>query len=260
MGFVTVLRTEFLKLKRTKVLLVLAGAYSIAPFMMALMMAALKYPELGQKLGLLTTKAQLTIGGVDWPTYLKLIGFLYAGGIIVTGIAQAFLFGREYLEGTAKNMLTLPTHRALFVGAKLTVGALWFLAVAALITCIGVAMGFVVGLEGFSLSLLAESLKTMAVLALDVILLSAVPAWLAVATRGVFAPLGFSVLFLLIGDFCAHLSWGALVPWAIILLSAGAGGEGAPLPGSASQIVVAMTFAAGFLGSYLTLDRADNGQ
>lgn len=260
MAFITVVKTEFLKLKRTKVLLVLAGAYTIAPFMMALMMAALKYPELGEKLGLLTAKAQLTIGGVDWQTYLKLLGFLYAGGIIVTGIAQAFLFGREYLEGTAKNMLTLPTNRALFVGAKLTVGAIWFLSVAALITAIGVALGFAVGLEGFSLPLLAENLKTMAILALEVVLLSALPAYLAVATQGVFAPLGFSVLFLLIGDFSAHLSWGSLVPWGIILLEAGAGGQGVPLPGTLSRIVVAISFAAGFLGTLMTLDRADNGQ
>ena len=208
--------------------------YCLAPLMMSLMMAVLKNPELGRRLGLVAAKAQLTVGVADWPTYLQLTGFLFAGGIIVIGIVQAFVFGREYAEGTAKNLLCLPIRRAELVAAKLVVSAAWFLGMAALVYAEALALGRLLDLPGFSAALLAASLRQAVLLAAQVLLLGTVPAWIAVAARGYLAPLGFSILLLLVGDLFAHTGWGPWVPWSILLLSAGAGGAEAPVPGIGS--------------------------
>jgi ABC-2 type transport system permease protein len=260
MTFLRVLSTEFLKLKRTRIPWVLTLVYCLAPLMMSLMMAVLKNPELGRRMGLVAAKAQLTMGVADWPTYLQITGFLFAGGIIVMGVVQAFVFGREYAEGTAKNLLTLPVGRAVLVAAKLVVSAVWFLCMAALVYAEALALGLLIGLPGFSAALLSASLRQAVRLAAEVLLLSSAPAWIAVAGRGYLAPLGFSILMLLLGDLFAHTGWGPWVPWSILLLSAGAGGADAPVPGAGSMLVLIGVFAAGFAATYLHLERVDNTQ
>jgi ABC-2 type transport system permease protein len=260
MMFLRVLSTEFLKLKRSRIPWVLTLAYCLAPLMMGLMMVVLKNPELGRRLGLVAAKAQLTVGAADWPTFLQLTGFLFAGGILVLGVVQAFVFGREYAEGTAKNLLALPVGRTAIVAAKLVVSAVWFLGMAVLLYVETLALGLLIDLPGFSTALLAASLRRAVRLVLEVLLLSSVPAWIAVAARGYLAPLGFSILLLMVGDLFAHTGWGPWVPWSIPLLSAGAGGADAPVPGMRSLLVLIGVFAVGFAATYLHLDRVDNTQ
>jgi ABC-2 type transport system permease protein len=260
MTFLRVLSTEFLKLKRTRIPWVLTVVYCLAPLMLGLMMMVLKNPELGRRLGLVAAKAQLTVGVADWPTYLQITGFLFVGGFIIMGVVQAFVFGREYAEGTAKNLLTLPVGRAVLVAAKLVVSAAWFLCMAALVYAEALTLGRLIGLPGFSAALLAASLRQAARLAVEVLLLSSVPAWIAVAGRGYLAPLGFSILMLLLGDLFAHTGWGPWIPWSILLLSAGAGGADAPVPGAGSLLVLIGVFAAGFAATWLHLERVDNTQ
>jgi hypothetical protein len=258
-SYVTLVSTELLKLRRTRIPWVLALIYGLAPLMLGLMLLVLKDPELGSRLGLVTAKAQLTIGAADWPTYLTLTGMLFAGGLIVLGIYQAFVFGREYIELTAKNLLTLPVGRGRMVAAKLTVTAIWFAVVAACLWGEATGLGFLIGLPGFRTDLLRQSAALAARLVLEVLLLSSVPAWIAVATRGYLAPVGLSILLLMLGDLFSHTGWGPWVPWSIPLLAAGAAGT--PLPTSAaSMVVLIVTFAAGALAAWVTLERSDNTQ
>jgi ABC-2 type transport system permease protein len=140
------------------------------------------------------------------------------------------------------------------------VSALWFLCMAALVYAEALALGRLLGLPGFSSALLAASFRQAALLAAQVLLLGTVPAWIAVAARGYLAPLGFSILLFLVGDLFAHTGWGPWVPWSILLLSAGAGGAEAPVPGLGSYLVLIGVFAAGFAAAWLHLERADNTQ
>ncbi len=251
---------ELQKLKRSTITWALGAVYCLAPLMMGLMMSVLKNPELGRRMGLLTTKAQLTIGSADWSTYLMMTSYLFAGGMIVLAIADAFLFGREYVEGTAKNMLTLPIGRGTIVAAKLAVSAVWYLCMAVVVYAEALLVGLLVGLPGFSAQLLFSDTVQMAKVVLMVFLASSVSGWIAVLSRGYLAPVGFGILLLLIGDLFAHTGWGVWVPWSIILLSAQAGQPEAAIPGVASLVVMLVLFFAAGLATYLTMDRSDNSQ
>lgn len=152
-----VLTTELLKLRRSRVTVGTWLALSFGPLVGGLFMVILKDPERARRMGLLGQKAQLTAGAADWPTFLGLlVQMAGVGGMILLAVIVAYLFGREYADRTAKNMLALPVARWRFVVAKLAVAALWFLLLMAWMLVEGLAIGALVGIPGFSRALLAE--------------------------------------------------------------------------------------------------------
>jgi ABC-type transport system involved in multi-copper enzyme maturation permease subunit len=261
MMFLQTLATEFLKLKRTKITWIIALLFAFGPPGIGFMMFILMNPDLAQHMGLFTAKAEMTIGRADWTTFLKFMGIIGAVGGIVLGFIQAFVFGREYMQGTAKNMLTLPLHRGLFVGAKLIVAAAWYSIIIVIITAEGFLVGVVFGIPGFSPALIGPYLALTARVLVQTLLLGSLPAWIAVLSRGFLAPLGYTIFTsLVLGQIFVHTGWAVWCPWAIPLLEAGGGGSNAPLPNAGSWVVLVILFIAGAAAAGVTLDRADNTQ
>ena len=125
-GFVAALRVETLKVRRSVVPLVTALAFSIAPLVGGLFMYILADPERARGMGLIGQKAQIAGGGSDWPAYF---GFLAqaatVGGFVLFAFVVAWVFGREFSDGTVRYLLALPTSRAAIIAAKLVVVVAW---------------------------------------------------------------------------------------------------------------------------------------
>lgn len=250
------LTTEALKLRRARITWVLPLVYAFAPLMLGLMMSVLMHPELGRRLGLLTVKAQLTVPATNWSTYLMLTGELFAGGLIVLSVIEAFVFGREYVEGTAKTMLTLPVARTTLIAAKLTVSAAWFLVVAGAVYAEALVVGLAIGLPGLRPGLLAASAGHVGLLLVEVFLAGGGAALLAVASRGYLAPVGIGVLLLLIGDLFAQTGWGSWIPWAIVFVDAASGPFGKAV-GIGSFAVLVGYFMLMASAAWVWMDRSD---
>jgi len=262
MIFLNVLYVEFAKLRRSKVTWLSFLVYAVMIAMAGFFMWIIKNPGAAESLGLLGQKADLTLGGKSptWPTFLGLIFEMAGmGGMIFLAFIVAYVFGREYVEGTAKTMLTLPTPRAYFVLAKFVVTGLWFALLTAWLLPLGLVAGRLVGLSGFDPALLRGlSAKT---LVSSLLAFSACPlvAWIAVETRGYFAALGYAIFTLVLASVFGHTGWGPWIPWSIIGLYSGMAGTGPALV-AGSYAVLAATFA---LGLGLTLRHevlADNVQ
>jgi ABC-2 type transport system permease protein len=100
------------------------------------------------------------------------------------------VFGREYSDRTAKELLALPTPRATIVAAKFVLIALWTLMLAFSIFAAGLGIGMVVGIPGWLLDLAWISFRSlMSVALLDFMLLPFV-AFFASAKRGYLPALG----------------------------------------------------------------------
>jgi ABC-2 type transport system permease protein len=74
---------EALKARRSKITLLTAAGFLILPLASGLFMIILKNPEQARAMGLISTKAQLTAGVADWPSFW---------GILLQGIAVGELY------------------------------------------------------------------------------------------------------------------------------------------------------------------------
>lgn len=257
----TVLLTERIKLRRSKVTWLTWLAFSVAPLAGALFMWILKEPGRARQLGLLGAKAQLAAGTADWPTFSALlVQMTGVGGMLLTAVIAAYVFGREYSDGTAKNLLALPVGRETFVAAKLVVVAVWFLAIAAAVFVEGVAVGLALGLPGFSWALIGAAAWDAALSAGMSLLLVPPVAYMATLGRGYLPPMGFAMFTLVLGNIFAATGWGKWFPYAIVPMYTGIAGPRSQLLEPGSYAVVFALFAVATAATMLQLRNADNNQ
>ncbi|MFA5785635.1 MAG: ABC transporter permease [Actinomycetota bacterium] len=259
--FARVLATEFLKLRRSLITWLSWVALSIIPLVGALFMWIVREPERAAKLGLLGQKTQFAGFTADWPSFFKLLlQTTGIGGMILVSVIAAYVFGREYSEGTAKNLLALPVGRHWFAVAKLAVVLVWF----GILTVWLIVEGFVVcllmGLPGLSASLAVTSVADILLAALGAWLLVPVVAWVATVGRGYLAPLGFTIFMLVLGMVFGATGWGKWVPWSIVPLFAGVAGPRVERLPIGSLMVLVLTFAAGVAVTAWQLRSGDNTQ
>jgi ABC-2 type transport system permease protein len=262
MTFLTVVATEFLKLRRSRVTWISFIVYACMAAIAGAFLWMMMNPALAQSIGLLGQKAQFAFSGqsLDGPGFLVFIVEMGGiGGLIMCSIIAAHVFGREYVEGTAKNLLALPIPRVSFVLAKIIVVGAWYAALTLWLVCAAWLTGSMLGLDGLIVPLLASVAARLAALAGMSLCCSLLVAWLAVQTRGYFAPLGAAIGTVVLASVFGHTGWGPWVPWSIVALYSGAAGPVAA-PGLGSLAVLAATFAA---GAALTIRHevlADNAQ
>ncbi len=255
--FAQVLAAEFLKLRRSKVTWASLAALSLGPLAIALMMWIVREPGRAAKLGLLGTKASLSGLTATWPAYFSMLTMVVGmGGMLLL----AFVFGREYTEGTAKNLLALPVGRHWFALAKLVVAAVWWAVLVGAVLVEGFVLGALLRLPGFSPALAASAVRDALLAAVVAYLLVPVVAWIAMLGRGYLPPLGFALAMLVLGDVFSHTGWAPWFPWAIVPQLIGAIGKPATTIAPVSLVVVALTFAGGIAATIAQLRWADNAQ
>jgi len=255
-----VLVAEVVKLRRSKITWLSWLAFSIMPLAGGLFMWIVKEPERAAKLGLLGQKARFAGFAADWSGYFAFLLQAELAGLVLASVIAAFVFGREYSEGTAKNMLTLPVSRHWFTAAKLIVVLGWWGLLTAAIVAEGFVVGWALGLPGFSVSLAVGSLGHILLESLVIYLLVPIVAWVAVLGRGYLAPIGFAIFMLLLGNILGATGWGKWFPWSIVPLIAEISGPRMETVTAGSILVLAFTFVAGVAATALQMRHADNTQ
>ena len=221
-AFLAALWAETLKARRSKITLLTAVGFLLLPFAGGLFMIILKNPAQARAMGLISTKAQLTAGVADWPSFFGMLSQgIAAGGAILFALITAWVFGREFSDHTAKELMALPTPRWVIVGAKFVLIALWILGLTLLIFVVGLGIGTAVDIPGWSLKLEWTSLWTVLVTALLTFMLMPFAALFASLGRGYLPPLGWTILALAFANIVSLLGWGDWFPWAVPVLVSG---------------------------------------
>lgn len=249
--------TELLKLKRSLVPLTTLAAILAAPWGIALFMWIVRDPQRAADLGLLGTKANLAGLEATWPAYGGyLVMIAGAGGLVMLAFVVAHLFGREYADGTAKNLLALPVARGWFAAGKLLVAALWWLVLVVALLAEGFGIGLAMGLPGFSTEVATTTVVNAIACAGAAFLLAPVTSLTTVWSRSYLAALGVALGALALGNIFAHTGWAAWFPWSVVLLLSSPSGQ-VDVPWT-SVLVLALTFVGGLVGTVAHLRYADN--
>ena len=236
----TFIEMEFLKLKRSNMfLLSLIGAI-LPPFLMFI--AVFAFDE-GHSFELLFNNVNMYMSA------------LFA--VLLFTIMISYLFGREYNEHTLKTILTIPVSRGKFLISKYVMFLSWILILTVVTSLSTLILGFVAGLDGFSLKLFINSfaqilfanvllfLTFSPVVFLSLFITNMVPAMVGGA--------GLALVNLLIYG----QTWAPYVPWICPYLIAS--GEIAEYSASitVSYVVILATFAIGLIISYIYFTKKD---
>jgi len=257
-NFSSALWVEILKLRRSKVALFTAIGFSVVPLIGGLFMIILKDPVKAQSMGLISTKAQLTAGTAEWATLFNMLAQATAvGGSIIFAIFTAWIFGREFSDRTAKELLALPTPREAIVGAKFVVTALWTLFLTLLCYGLGLIVGQLVDIPGWSGELFRSA--TVDILGTGVLVIILLPfvAFSASAGKGYLPSFGWLVLTVVMAQIAAITGWGDWFPWSVPALFSGAVGPRAEFLGAHSYVIILLASLIGITATFYWWRNAD---
>ena len=217
-----------------------------------------KNPEVSQKLGLISAKANLTaLTATDWPSYLALFGQVVAlGGLVLFVLVMSWVFGREFADGTLKDVLAVPVPRASIVLAKFVLVAAWSAALALLMLAAGLALGALVQLpQGSADAILQGGVLVVVCAALSIT--TGMPFALAASVgRGYLLPMGALFACVMLTNIAVIAGWGEYFPWAVPGLLAQGKSALAPI----SYAIVALTGLVGVGATYVWWKFADQNR
>ncbi|HEU4746308.1 MAG TPA: ABC transporter permease [Anaerolineales bacterium] len=257
-NFQSALWAETLKARRSKVPWLAAIGFTLAPLMDGFFMFIMKDPERAREMGLLSVKAQMAMSTAEWGTFFSVLSQAIAiGGAIVFSIVTAWIFGREFSDHTAKDLMALPTSRENIVTAKLLVMTAWVFAVSLWIYLAGLLIGSLVDIPGWTTGLAWQSFIDLIATAGMTLLLMTPVAFIASMGRGYLPPLGWAVLTIFFSQIIAATGWGDWFPWAVPALFSGAAGPRGELIGVHSYVLVIVAGITGLAATFYWWRSAD---
>ena len=260
-NFTSALWVESLKMRRSSVPLFTAIGFSIVPLVGGLLMIILKDPEAARSMGLISTKAQMLAGVADWPTYFNVLAQAVAvGGSILFAIITIWVFGREFSDRTAKELLALPTPREVIVSAKFIVSTVWALLLTLFIFVFGLLVGTLVEIPGWSMNLLQSAFIDITGTAILVIALLPIVAFVASIGKGYMPPFGWIIFSVAMAQIAVITGWGEWFPWAVPALFSGAVGPRAEQLGIHGYVIVFLTSIFGLAATFYWWRNADQAK
>jgi ABC-type transport system involved in multi-copper enzyme maturation permease subunit len=259
-GLRQVISSEGVKLRRSNAPWLTMVAASLAPAGIALFMWIVREPGRAAQLGLLGAKANLSGLTATWAAFGSMLTLIVGiGGMLLLPFVTAYLFGREYAEGTIKNMLGVPVRRHWFVVGKLWIALVWWLLLVALVFVEAGLFGMALGLPGLSWSLTWKTLGDVSLAALISYLLVPAVAWVTMVGRGYMLPVAFALAMMATGNILSRTGWAEWFPWSVVPSLVGVVGRPVAVPLTA-YAVLGVTFAAGLAGAVWWLRNTDCNQ
>jgi len=159
--------SECLKLKHLNMIWITFIAFSLGPIFGGLLMFLLQNPELVPKSGIISTKISILSTLVGWGAYFSMLSQVMAiGGVIVFGFIASYIFGREYVDRTYRDLLSLPISRTHILNAKFIVYVIWCLCLTVFILVLGFIIAGILKLPGWEYSIIFENIITYLITAL----------------------------------------------------------------------------------------------
>lgn len=242
---------EVIKNKHSKIRGITFFAFALAPIFGGVFMLLMKDDGYGGLSGVLRSKAVMFSLEANWASFLGLLSqAVGVGGVLVFGFVASWLFGREYSDGTAKDLMALPISRTKILNAKFIYYIIWCFALVVSNLAIGLMIGAILQLDGWSAAVLMDSLETYFITTTLVVLLNTPIAFFALFGRGYLTPLGIVALLVVLSQIMGVMGAGSYFPWAVPGIYSGSGGEELKSQlNMGSFIILILTGVAGYLAT-----------
>jgi ABC-type transport system involved in multi-copper enzyme maturation permease subunit len=239
---------EIYKNKHSKIIWVTFIAFSLAPLFGGVFMLLMKGNGSEGLSGAFKAKAVLMSFEANWNSFLGLLSqAVGVGGVLIFGFVASWLFGREYSDGTAKDLLSLPISRAKILNAKFVYYIVWCFALVISNLLLGLIIGFLLQLPEWNTALFVTNLWIYFVTTILIVLLNTPVAFFAIVGKGYMAPLGLVAITLVIAQIIGALGYGSYFPWAVPGIYSGSGGEDLKLQlNSLSYLILFLTSLLGY--------------
>ena len=240
---------ELRKAIRSRMPLWTALGYLFMPLGIAFLIFLARNPDLSRQLGLVSAKANLmAYSTTDWSAYLGLFAqIIAAGGFFFSVMAVSWVFGREFVDGTLKDLLAVPVLRSSILLAKFIVVAIWSAALTIIAFVVGLIVGAIIQLPGASINVILQGSISVATTACLMIAVVVPFALFASIGRGYLLPLGVAILTVITANLVVVAGWGEYFPWVVPMLHAQGKSPLMPI----SYWIVLLTGLAGMIGTYL---------
>lgn len=252
------LLAELKKQKHSSIVWVTFAAFALAPIMGGLFMLIAQHPDRIAQNGMLRQKAEMMSFAADWNSYLGILSqAVGVGGILIFGFVASWIFGREYADGTAKDLLALPVRRVEILNAKFILYLFWCIALTLTNLLLVFIIGYTLQLDGWMNTSIITHLKLYSITTVLTMAVCAPVSVFALIGRGYMAPLGFTALTLVLAQIIAAAGVGFYFPWSIPGLFSGAGGEYKDRLDIVSYLIVLITGLCGYSAALLWWTKAD---
>lgn len=242
---------ELIKMFKSKIFLITMIASAFIPMMIALVVYVSIHPELVSGSSILSAKASM-LKAINWAGYMGLMNQMIAIlGIIGFGFITSWVFGREYIDHTLKDMLSLPISRITIVLSKSAVILMWSLLLTALLFAFSIIGGILIRMPGALHTELAVFASVFFKTAFFTFLLYTPIMMFASISRGYLLPLGVMIFVVMITQIVAAALPGLarFIPWAVPALLSGAAGPQMQHIGFVGYILFFLTIITGFAGT-----------
>lgn len=247
------IRAEFLKNRHSQIIWITFLAFSLAPLFGGTFMLLMKGNGYEGLSGAFKSKAVLLSFEANWNSFLGLLSqAVGVGGVLIFGFVASWLFGREYSDGTAKDLLSLPISRTKILNAKFIYYVVWCFALVISNLLLGLLIGFVLNLPGWSNELFTSNIKVYFITTVLIILLNTPIAFFAIAGKGYLTPLGIVAILLVLAQIIGAMGIGNYFPWAVPGLYSGSGGSEMKNDlNSISYLILIASSIVGYIGTVL---------
>ncbi len=252
------LRAEIIKLKHSKIFWTTFIAFGIAPLMGGVFILIIQDGEAMAKAGGFAAKVKAMNFEANWKSYFDILTqAVGVGGVLVFGFVASWIFGREYSDGTAKDLLSLPISRTKILNSKFILYAFWCILLVLSNLLIAILLGIVMQLPAINMSLFSSFLTDYLITTLLTIIIGTPIAFFAIWSKGYLAPLGFVALTLVFAQVIAATGYGTYFPWSVPALYSGVGGEYKILLDNYSYGILVLTSIAGYIATVMYWNYAD---
>jgi bacitracin transport system permease protein len=135
-------------------------------------------------------------------------------GILLYGLITAYLFNREYVENTLKNLLTIPVSRINLIVSKLVLLLIWIM----VLTIISWVMTLIFGLIGqfkdLNATILITSFKEYIIGGSILFLLSTPIIFVTLLFKDYVPTIAFTIAITMVNVLISNSEYGVLYPWS----------------------------------------------